>query len=112
MATIGSFTKTGDGFTGSVKTLTLNVKAQFRPSEKDSDKAPDFRILAGSTEFGAAWKKTSREGREYPRRAYAAPVPRHRVLTGLEVAWAAPTLSPWPRAWTPPSSAQPARPGD
>ncbi len=65
MATIGSFTKSGDGYTGSVKTLTLNVRAQFRPSEKDSDKAPDFRILAGSIEFGAAWKKTSREGREY-----------------------------------------------
>ena len=45
MATIGSFSKSGDGYTGSVKTLTLNVKAQFRPSEKDSDKAPDFRIL-------------------------------------------------------------------
>jgi uncharacterized protein (DUF736 family) len=45
--------------------VTLNVKATFRPDEKDNDKAPDFRILAGATEFGAAWKKTSREGRDY-----------------------------------------------
>jgi uncharacterized protein (DUF736 family) len=65
MATIGTFTKTENGFTGAVKTLTLNVKARLAPSEKTSDKAPDFRIFAGQTEFGAAWKKKSSEGREY-----------------------------------------------
>jgi len=65
MATIGSFTKSGDGFTGSVKTLTLNVKAQIRPADKENEKAPDYRIFAGATEFGAAWTKTSREGRPY-----------------------------------------------
>jgi uncharacterized protein (DUF736 family) len=65
MATIGTFTKFGDGYTGSVKTLTLNVKAKLSPAEKDNEKAPDFRIFAGATEFGAAWKKTSREGRDY-----------------------------------------------
>ncbi|WP_119304737.1 DUF736 domain-containing protein [Dongia deserti] len=65
MATIGTFTKSGDGFTGSVKTLTLNVKAAIRAAEKSNDKAPDFRIFAGTVEFGAAWKKTSKEDREY-----------------------------------------------
>jgi uncharacterized protein (DUF736 family) len=65
MATIGTFTKSGDGFMGSVKTLTLNVKATIRSAEKSNDKAPDYRIFAGQTEFGAAWKKTSNEGREY-----------------------------------------------
>jgi uncharacterized protein (DUF736 family) len=65
MATIGSFTKSGDGFTGSVKTLTLNVKATIRPAERENEKAPDYRIFAGATEFGAAWKKTSNAGREY-----------------------------------------------
>ena len=67
MATIGTFSKSGDGsYAGSIKTLSLNVKAaQFRASEKDNDKAPDFRIFAGQTEFGAAWKKTSRENRDY-----------------------------------------------
>jgi uncharacterized protein (DUF736 family) len=48
-----------------VKTLTLNVKARIAPVEKANEKAPDFRIFAGRTEFGAAWKKTSGEGREY-----------------------------------------------
>ena len=67
MATIGTFTNTEDGaYAGAIKTLTLNVKAaQFRPADKDNDKAPDFRIFSGQTEFGAAWKKTSRENRDY-----------------------------------------------
>lgn len=68
MATIGTFTQNenGAGFTGAVKTLTLNVKAKFVPSEGDSERGPDFRIFAGATEFGAAWKKIARETqREY-----------------------------------------------
>ncbi len=66
MATIGTFTKNENGgYAGAVKTLTLNVKAQFRLAEKANDKAPDFRIFAGQTEFGAAWKQTSKDGRDY-----------------------------------------------
>jgi uncharacterized protein (DUF736 family) len=67
MATIGTFKASGDGYAGTIKTLTLNVKqATFRPHEKTDEKAPDFRIFAGQTEFGAAWKKTAQEGgREY-----------------------------------------------
>jgi uncharacterized protein (DUF736 family) len=68
MATIGSFKKAENGdYAGAVKTLTLNVKARITPVEKTNDKAPDFRIYAGRTEieFGAAWRKTSNEGREY-----------------------------------------------
>jgi uncharacterized protein (DUF736 family) len=67
MATIGTFTKSEDGsLSGAIKTLTLNVKAaQFRPSDKENDKAPDYRIFSGTTEFGAAWKKTSRENNDY-----------------------------------------------
>lgn len=65
MATIGTFTKHENGFTGAVKTLSLNVKAKFVPAEKESDKAPDFRILTGNVEFGAAWKKIAQTGRDY-----------------------------------------------
>ena len=67
MATIGTFTKDDAGnYNGSVKTLTLDVKkATFRKVEKTNDQAPDFRIFSGQTEFGAAWKKTSRENRDY-----------------------------------------------
>ena len=68
MATIGTFTKNenGNGFTGAVKTLTLNVKAKLIATEGENERAPDFRIFAGATEFGAAWTKTARETqREY-----------------------------------------------
>ena len=36
-----------------------------RTGREDQHKAPDFRVFAGQTEFGAAWKKRSSEGREY-----------------------------------------------
>ena len=67
MATIGTFHKGEDGnYVGAIKTLNLNVKTvQFRKMDKDNDKAPDFRIFSGQTEFGAAWSKTSKEGRDY-----------------------------------------------
>jgi uncharacterized protein (DUF736 family) len=65
MATIGNFTKSGDRYTGAVRTLTLNVKAQIAPAEKENDKAPDYRVFAGRIEIGAGWKKTSGTGREY-----------------------------------------------
>lgn len=61
MATIGTFTSTGNGFNGTIKTLNLNVKAKIVRAERTSDKAPDFRVLAGNVEFGAAWQKTSKE---------------------------------------------------
>ena len=66
MAQIGTFTRSDNGnFTGTVRTLSLNVKATLRSSEKDHDKAPDYRLFAGTIECGAAWKKTSRDDREY-----------------------------------------------
>jgi uncharacterized protein (DUF736 family) len=65
MATIGTFTRAGDSFTGSVKTLSINAKATIKPADKASDKAPDYRVFAGAIEFGAAWKKISGEGRAY-----------------------------------------------
>ena len=38
---------------------------KFVPVESDNEKGPTFRILAGATEFGAAWKKTSDKGNDY-----------------------------------------------
>lgn len=66
MATIGTFTSTGNGFTGTIKTLNLNVKAKLVRVENSSDKGPHFRIFAAANvELGAAWQKTSNEGRDY-----------------------------------------------
>ncbi|TDR31230.1 DUF736 domain-containing protein [Aquamicrobium defluvii] len=67
MATIGTFTSTANGFTGTIKTLNLNVKARVARVENPSDKGPHFRIFAaGNVELGAAWQKTARESeRDY-----------------------------------------------
>ena len=46
MATIGSFTSTDNGFTGSFRKLTLNVKARFQRVDNPSDKGPHYRIYA------------------------------------------------------------------
>lgn len=67
MSTIGTFTMSADGsYSGAIHTLSLNVKsAQFRPHEKTKSNSPDFRIFAGKAELGAAWKKTTEDGRDY-----------------------------------------------
>ena len=66
MATIGSFTAGKDGYTGTIRTLTVNVKARIVANDqKKTDGAPDFRVYAGSAELGAAWK--ARTGGEEPR---------------------------------------------
>lgn len=66
-ATIGHFTPAKDGYEGTIRTLTMNVKARFvAVDKKPSDKVPDFRICAGKAELGAAWsKKTNGDGEEY-----------------------------------------------
>jgi uncharacterized protein (DUF736 family) len=69
MTTIGTFTPTKDGgWEGHIRTLTIDVKARFVPNDnRDSDKAPAFRIYAGRSELGAAWRKqtTGETPREY-----------------------------------------------
>jgi uncharacterized protein (DUF736 family) len=66
MANIGTFTAQNSGFTGTVRTLTLNVKVKFVPNDKGSENAPDYRIqAAGGYDIGAAWKKVSQAERPY-----------------------------------------------
>ena len=65
MSTIGTFTKSENGFSGTVRTLGVNVKVKFVPNEKTSDKHPDYRVLAGNYEIGAAWSKISQADRPY-----------------------------------------------
>ena len=67
MAQIGTFTRGEDGtFSGTIRTLSLNVRARFIPAEpSQNDKAPDLRVLAGNIEIGAAWKRTSKENTVY-----------------------------------------------
>ena len=68
MATIGSFTPGKDGYVGTIRTLTVNVKAKIVANDnKKSEAAPDFRIYAGRAELGAAWKAQTKgdEPRDY-----------------------------------------------
>ena len=66
MANIGTFTAEKDGFTGQLRTLTLNVKVKLVPNDKgDTENAPDFHLQAAGHEIGAAWKKTSQADRPY-----------------------------------------------
>jgi len=69
MATIGTFKKDGAGYAGTIETLTLRAQLTFEPIEKRSESAPDYRVFhlteSFSSEIGAAWKKSSREGTEY-----------------------------------------------
>jgi len=66
MAHIGTFTANDNGFAGTVRTLTLNVKVKLVPNDKGSGNAPDFRIqTAGGYDIGAAWKKVSQAERPY-----------------------------------------------
>lgn len=65
MTAIGTFNAQNNGFTGTVRTLTLNVKVKLVPSDKESENAPDYRIYAGNFEIGAAWKKVSKANRPY-----------------------------------------------
>ena len=65
MTTIGSFTKHDQGYNGSFTTLAFNVKVKIVPVRKDTEKGPDYRVLAGTMEIGAAWKRQSAASREY-----------------------------------------------
>jgi uncharacterized protein (DUF736 family) len=64
---IGNFIKTGNSFAGTIETLLFTVQAILEPlSNKPTSKSPDFKLVSGIREIGAAWKKTSQEtGKEY-----------------------------------------------
>ncbi|AUW57860.1 DUF736 domain-containing protein [Paracoccus nototheniae] len=68
MATIGTFKKTGNNeFTGEIVTLSLQTKnVRIVPDARATgENAPSHRIFVGRAEIGAAWSKTSNEGRAY-----------------------------------------------
>ena len=65
MTIIGTFTKQEDGFNGTLRTLTLNVKVKLVPIAEHSDNAPDYRLVAGTMEIGAAWKRQTKTNKAY-----------------------------------------------
>ena len=80
MAQIGTFTRAEDGsYTGTIKTLSLNIKARFLPADPSgNEKAPSLRIMAGNVEIGAAWQRTSKDNTVYHSVKLDAPPSRRR----------------------------------
>ncbi|MFA6031395.1 MAG: DUF736 domain-containing protein [Myxococcota bacterium] len=68
MATIGTFKKSASNeFTGEIVTLSVlakNVRIVL-DTRATGENAPSHRVLVGRAEIGAAWSKTSNEGRDY-----------------------------------------------
>ena len=68
MATIGTFKTTGNNeFNGEIVTLSLQTKnVRIVPEARATgENAPSHRVFVGRAEIGAAWSKTSNEGRAY-----------------------------------------------
>jgi len=67
MATIGTFKKSGNEFTGEIVTLSVQAKnVRIVPeTSRSGENSPSHRVYVGRVEIGAAWSKRSNEGRDY-----------------------------------------------
>lgn len=62
---IGTFTQIDGGFTGTLKTLSVEQKLHFRQVDNGGENSPDYRVQAGASEIGAGWSRTSKAGNAY-----------------------------------------------
>ena len=62
---IGNFTTTDNGYKGTIHTLCVTREISIEAIEKRGDNRPDYRVICGETDVGAAWKKTSQKGNAY-----------------------------------------------
>ncbi len=70
MTHIGSFTRTTGGYSGRLRTLTLDVELTLVTLDKsDAENAPDYRIHLGEDtegpEVGAGWKHSGKKAGAY-----------------------------------------------
>lgn len=67
MAHIGTFTRTADGFSGTINTLMLkrHVIVIVPAIVTETENAPNYRVLADDTEIGAGWKRKSDKAGDY-----------------------------------------------
>ena len=62
MKVIGHFVPDTDGYVGSIRTLTIQAKIRLVAIDnKTKEDGPDFRILFGLQDVGAAWKAKTHE---------------------------------------------------
>jgi len=58
MPVIGTFSAVENGYAGAISTLTLNAKVLILANPpKEGRNTPDFRVMAGAVEVGAAWRR-------------------------------------------------------
>lgn len=69
---IGNFTHDAKKktYTGDIVALSFEKRGvTFTPVEKNSEKEPDYRVTvateSGTSELGAAWKRTSERGQDF-----------------------------------------------
>ena len=69
MPQIGQFTRTKSGYSGNIRTLTLDIALSLVPAEpSDAENTPDFRVHLGDDdgpEIGAGWKRTGEKAGDY-----------------------------------------------
>ncbi|TIU69804.1 MAG: DUF736 domain-containing protein [Mesorhizobium sp.] len=69
MAQIGQFTRAESGYSGRIRTLSLDFALVFVPVDKtDVENAPDYRIRLGDedgVEIGAGWLQTGERAGTY-----------------------------------------------
>lgn len=65
MPVIGTFSAVKDGYAGSIRTLTVTAKVQITVNDrKEGEGGPDFRIMVGAYEIGAAWRRKRNSSEE------------------------------------------------
>ena len=69
MTQIGQFIRTQSGYSGRIRTLSLDLAIVFVPTDKsDVENAPDYRIRVGDEdgiEIGAGWLQTGERAGAY-----------------------------------------------
>lgn len=75
MPAIGNVTRSGNGFKGQLKTLSIRAEIEIVPNtRKSGDTHPDYRVLSAGVEVGAAWNRRSESsGNDYVSLSLSAP---------------------------------------
>ena len=65
MPVIGTFSAIKDGYAGTIRTLTVATKVRLVANDrKEGQAGPDFRVLAGAADIGAAWRRKKQGSEE------------------------------------------------
>ena len=82
MPAIGHLTLQADGsYKGRLNTLSIRRNIELLLNKKKNESQPDFRVLAGDVEIGAAWnRKAISSGKDFVSLTLAAPEFGDRTL--------------------------------